>query len=485
MLFSSPRFFIFLLVTLLALALPLSVGRKKHALAALSCFFYAAWDWRYLFLLLAISLVDYLAAAKIDIATSAVVRRRWLVASVASNLAVLAYFKYTNFFIGTWNGVLGSMVRLPHADILLPAGISFYTFKSMSYTIDVYRRELRPCRSHLDYVTFITFFPELIAGPIVRASVLLPQMDRDIGPSLERVRVGASLFLVGLIKKLVVADRLATVVDPAFADPTRLDGPSTWLIVFAYSLQIYADFSGYSDMAIGTAKMIGYDLPENFDMPYASMNVTEFWRRWHITLSSWLRDYLYVPLGGNRFGAVRTYVNLMVTMLLGGLWHGASWNFVVWGGLHGAALAVHRALRPTGFRLPKAVALPMTFIFVTLCWVPFRSSSFEATMTVFAKLFGVDRTGVRFVPIGLAWIAPLVLAGHLLCLGFAGRGRLRRTLEPMLRFADVAWRKDEISGASFVLGGRGVAGAFLLATLVLVVFFFAELSANPFIYFQF
>lgn len=485
MLFSSPRFFAFLIVTLLALALPLGVGRKKHVLAVLSCFFYAAWDWRYLFLLLAISFIDYFAAAKIDAAVSPVVRRRWLVASVVSNLGVLAYFKYTNFFIGSWNGVLGSMIQLPHADILLPAGISFYTFKSMSYTIDVYRRELPPCRSHLDYVTFITFFPELIAGPIVRASVLLPQMDRDIGPSLDRMRMGASLFLFGLVKKLVIADRLALVVDPVFADPSRLDGPSTWLAVIAYSLQIYADFSGYSDMAIGTAKMIGYDLPENFDMPYASTSVTEFWRRWHITLSNWLRDYLYIPLGGNRNGATRTYVNLMLTMLLGGLWHGASWNFVVWGGLHGAALAAHRWARPRGFKMPAVLALPTTFLFVTLCWIPFRASSFDVTLAILAKLFGFDRSGLRFVPLGLAWVVPLVVAGHLLCLGFARSGHVRRVLEPCLRLADIGWHKDEISGASFVLGGRGVLGAFVLVSIVLFVFFFAELSANPFIYFQF
>ena len=228
------------------------------------------------------------------------------------------------------------------ANILLPAGISFYTFKSMSYTIDVFRGSLKPCRSWLDYATFITFFPELIAGPIVRGSVFLPQMDRVIGPTMDRVASGASMFLQGLVKKLFVADRMAVVADAVFATPGIFDTATTWCGVAAYTIQIYCDFSGYSDMAIGTARMIGYDLPENFNMPYLSTNITEFWRRWHMTLSTWLRDYLYIPLGGNRHGVLMTYRNLFLTMLLGGLWHGANWTFVIWGGLHGCALAVHK-----------------------------------------------------------------------------------------------------------------------------------------------
>jgi alginate O-acetyltransferase complex protein AlgI len=485
-LFSSPRFFAFLFVTLLLLSPSWSVQRKKRVLAVLSSFFYAAWDWRYLFLLLGISVIDYVAAARIAASEDRSVRNRWLVGSIASNLLLLGYFKYTNFFLDSVRGAFGGGLAIPHADILLPAGISFYTFKSMSYTIDVHRREIAPCRSHLDYVTFVTFFPELIAGPIVRARVLLPQMDRDIGPSAERLRAGVSLFLVGLAKKLVVADRLALVADPIFAAPERFDGPSLWFGVLAYTLQIYADFSGYSDMAVGTAKMIGYDLPENFDMPYASFDITEFWRRWHMTLSNWLRDYLYIPLGGNRRGAGRTYANLMATMLLGGLWHGASWNFVLWGGLHGGALAFHRFVRGrTKARLPGVIALPLTFVFVMLCWVPFRATSFHATWTILTKMFGLAGGGFRFVPVALAWIVPLVVAGHLLCAGLARSDRVRQLAEPALRAVDAVWTKHEVSGGAFVLGGRGVFGAFALASLVLGIFFFAELTATPFIYFQF
>ena len=204
--------------------------------------------------------------------------------------------------------------------VLLPAGISFYTFKSMSYTIDVYRRRIEPCSSHLDYTMFVTFFPDLIAGPIVRASVFLPQMTRRIGPTRERLLHGGSLFLIGMAKKLLIADHVAVVANDVFASPGSWSAATAWCGLLAYSLQIYCDFSGYSDMAIGTAKMLGYDLPENFNMPYLAASVAEFWRRWHITLSEWLRDYLYIPLGGNRRGTLRTDVNLLLTMLLGGLW---------------------------------------------------------------------------------------------------------------------------------------------------------------------
>ena len=340
MIFSSVRFFIFLAITLAILGLISRRDLKKRFLAVASCFFYAAWDWRYLGLLLVISVTDYFCAIQISETNMRKRRKAWLILSLVSNLGILGWFKYFNFFIENANALLAQFgVSISHLNILLPAGISFYTFKTLSYTIDVYRKEIEPCRSWLDYATFITFFPELIAGPIVRGSVFLPQMGRSIGPTKERLIVGFSIFLQGFTKKVFIADRLATVADPIFANPGLYSSFSVWLGVVAYSIQIFCDFSGYSDMAIGVAKMIGYDLPENFNMPYLSASITEFWRRWHMTLSSWLKDYLYIPLGGNRKGRARTYINLMLTMLLGGLWHGASWNFVLWGGAHGLALA--------------------------------------------------------------------------------------------------------------------------------------------------
>jgi alginate O-acetyltransferase complex protein AlgI len=486
--FSSPWFLLFLTATLAVLALPLGTDTKKRLLSVASCFFYAAWDYRYLGLLLAISTIDYVCAARLHAAAATSVRRRWLLLSLTSNLGILGYFKYCNFFLDSLNGLLGSE-RFPHMDILLPAGISFYTFKTMSYVIDVYRKELAPARSLLDYIMFVTFFPELIAGPIVRASVFLPQMSTPIGPTRERLALGGSAFLVGMTKK-VLADRLGVLVTPVFAAPHLYDAPTLWAAVIGFSLQIYCDFAGYSDMAIGTARMIGYRLPENFDMPYLARNITEFWRRWHMTLSSWLRDYLYIPLGGNRRGPARTYVNLAATMLLGGLWHGASWNFVLWGGLHGAALALHRrvALRGTRAMLPIWLSTPLTLLFVMLCWVPFRCTGWQATVSMWGGMFGVGQGAlVRLAP-DLGVIVIVVAAGHALGTlirradaGGAGAGLAARGLQ--LLSARVVG--DSLSGPYVRLGARSVLGAAVLFLWILLVFLFCSSASAPFLYFQF
>jgi alginate O-acetyltransferase complex protein AlgI len=489
MLFSSPRFFVFLAFTLALLSLRMPLRAKKFVLGALSCLFYAAWDYRYLGLLLLLSAIEYACAARIVRTEDARTRKAWLLLSIVSNLGILGYFKYYNFFVTNWNSLLGTLLPLPAMQILLPAGISFYTFKSMSYTIDVYRREIPPCRSQLDYTTFITFFPELIAGPIVRASVFLPQMDRDVGPTRERLRVGASLFLLGLFKKIVIADRMAEFADAVFAQPELFDATSIACGVIAYTIQIYADFSGYSDMAIGTAKAIGYDLPENFAMPYVSTSITEFWRRWHITLSQWLRDYLYIPLGGNRHGARRTYFNLAMTMLLGGLWHGASWNFVLWGALHGAGLAAHRFLRERigheQRRLPPPLAWALTMLFVMLCWIPFRAPTFATTVTLLTRLAHPERPGFHQVPSALLWVVPLVVVAHRVGLRVLERARVDGAAAPALVALDLAVVRDPISGPAVALGMRTPSGAFLTVTLVLLVGLYAVFSANPFIYFQF
>ncbi len=493
MVFSSPWFFLFVIALLAVLALPLGLATKKRLLALASCFFYAVWDVRYVALLLAISVVDYICAARISAApTGDPARRRWLIASMVSNLLVLAYFKYTNFFIDNVNGVLraSGLEPWPYLNILLPAGVSFYTFKTMSYVIDVWRREIQPCRSWLDYATFITFFPELIAGPIVRASVFLPQMERPIGPTRRQLREAASLFLVGLTKKLM-ADRLGSMVSPVFASPGLFESSTLWAAALGYSLQIYCDFSGYSDMAIGTAKAIGYDLPENFRMPYLSPNVSQFWRRWHMTLSSWLRDYLYIPLGGNRQGSA--YRNLLLTMMLGGLWHGASWNFVLWGTLHGLALGVHRLYKHlTGERqlLPEPLAVAGTFLFVTLCWIPFRCQTFGATRAMLQGLFGMGSGTVSWVSIDLAVMTTVVVFGHLM--GLAVERQLHRPAQappgPVARL--LGWfsaeiRENPVSGPQIVLGFRSAAGASLVLTWILLAFLLSAKASNPFIYFQF
>jgi alginate O-acetyltransferase complex protein AlgI len=489
MIFSSPRFLIFLCVTLAALAIPLGHEIKKRLLLVASCVFYAAWDYRYLALLFAVSVIDYVSAARIAATERPRSRRAWVTVSIVSNLAILGYFKYYNFFAESLNPLLAWSGRaVPALQILLPAGISFYTFKSMSYTIDVYRREIEPCRSLMDYATFVTFFPELIAGPIVRASVFLPQMTRRIGPTVDRLGIGASLFLLGLTKKVVIADRVAVPVDHVFAHPALFSGRMLWLAAIGYGLQIYCDFSGYSDMAIGTAKMIGYDLPENFNMPYAAGSVTEFWRRWHMTLSAWLRDYLYIPLGGNRQGTARTYVNLMVTMLLGGLWHGASWNFVLWGGLHGAALAVHRVYRQRvgpHIRLPPGLGWLATLTFTTLAWIPFRAAHFGDTVQFFRGLFlhgGRTSFPADAIYLSLALVVPAHLIG--LSLG-RGAGRERRGLARVMRAAGAELERHPISGWALRLSTRTLLGSFLVPLWVLLVLLAAETHARPFIYFQF
>ncbi len=485
MLFSSPRFFLFVAVLLCLLALPIRNGRKLHILALGSCFFYAAWDVRYLALLLLISVIDYVCAAHIAASNDERKRRALVLVSIVTNLSILGYFKYANFFVDNLNAVLALRgIRIQKLDILLPAGISFYTFKTMSYTIDVYRRRISPVRTLLDYTMFVTFFPELIAGPIVRASVFLPQLSRPLGPNRERLAHGASLFILGLTKKVVLADRFAVVSDAVFAQPTQYSSLTVWLGVLAYALQIYCDFSGYSDMAIGTAKMFGYDLPENFDMPYLSGDITDFWRRWHMTLSAWLRDYLYIPLGGNRGGATRTYVNLMVTMLLGGLWHGASWNFVAWGALHGGALAVHRMWkRHTRLRVPRALATAGTFLFVMLCWVPFRAPNVSVCYDIFRHLFA-PHDGVRWIPSPMFWCGTVLLVGHVV-------GALVCRMNPNSREAAAlsAWGieriEDSISGIYVRLHISSLPGATLVSLWLLVIFFFASTATSPFIYFQF
>jgi alginate O-acetyltransferase complex protein AlgI len=488
--FSSPRFFVFLAIVLLLLAPRYRLRAKLDVLLFASCLFYAAWDWRYLGLLLFVSAANYLCGKRIAESKEPGARKAWLAASVAVSLGTLGYFKYTGFFLENLNALLTTLgMSVPVFSVLLPAGVSFYTFKTMSYTIDVYRGELAPSRSLMHYSTFVTFFPELIAGPIVRASIFLPQMDREIGPTRDRLRVGASIFLLGLTKKLGIADRMATVADPIFAAPDLYSPATLWMGALAYTIQIYCDFSGYSDMAVGVSKMIGYDLPRNFRMPYLAANVAEFWRRWHITLSTWLRDYLYIPLGGNRHGRARTYVNLMLTMLLGGLWHGASWNFVLWGGLHGVALALHRALKEaTGERalLPGALAVPVTFLFAMLCWVPFRSPDWTSTTTMLGRMFSPGAPGVLFVPTALFLCLALLLVGHAIGAALdAAAARPDARVTRWLERLGFELRHDPISGWYVVFGLRTALGAFVLTLWILGLFYFAPTGTSPFIYFQF
>ena len=371
--------------------LPSQTARKLWLLATSYCF-YGSWDWRFLALLLGSTLLDYSVGRGLE--RPGAPRRLLIACSLAGNLGLLGFFKYFNFFVDSAVDVLAQLgvhAHRPTLQIVLPVGISFYTFQTLSYGLDVYFRRLRATRSLLDFATFVAFFPQLVAGPIVRASVFLPQLAEKKTLASVDVRRALLLFLIGFFKKACVSDTLAPYIDSYFSSPQHYDAGSAWIAVLAYTAQLYCDFSGYSDMAIACAWLLGYELCANFARPYFARNLVEFWRRWHISLSSWLRDYLYVPLGGNRAGRVRTYRNLMLTMLLGGLWHGAAWTFVIWGGLHGLGLCALR-LRDEHLpwlRLPSswpaqvrtALGVAATFWFWSLSLVPFRSQGAENMLT--------------------------------------------------------------------------------------------------------
>jgi alginate O-acetyltransferase complex protein AlgI len=426
--------------------------------------------------------LDYAVGLGIAAAPSEARRKMWLLASLAANLGVLCFFKYFNFFINSagdflnWFGLHTSAHTL---NIILPYGVSFYTFQSMSYSIDVYRRRLEPVRRFLDLAFFISFFPQLVAGPIVRAMTFLPQVfEKRVWANVD-VRGCVTLFFIGFVKKACVSEFVAPFADQFFAAPQQYSHPGALIGVFFYAVQIYCDFSGYTDMAIATARLLGYELTVNFDFPYFSANITEFWRRWHISLSTWLRDYLYISLGGNRGSKLFTYRNLMLTMLLGGLWHGASWNFVIWGGLHGAALIVHREwTRLTEnagalFRRVLAVlAVPLTFYWVCVTWIFFR-----AAPTYHAKTHALEATGLQN-----GWLALKAFTFT------GGRGKNDFGWECAAVFAVLAlfhWLNSRRILAPWWRRLPDWACAALLGVGVELALLFTPVKYKPFIYFQF
>ena len=395
MLFHSYDFLAFFLAVLLAHALVPKPGRRYVLLAA-SYVFYGSWNPKYALLILISTVIDYFAARGIAGAVSARGRKLFLILSVATNLGLLGLFKYYNFFSHSLTQILS--LSLPLHELLLPVGISFYTFQSMSYTIDVYRHRCPLSRDFVDFALFVSFFPQLVAGPIVRAVDFLPQIAAATRRTSRHVRAGLKLFLLGLFKKIVLADNLALLVDRVHQDPAAFSSSDLWICAYAFAFQIYFDFSGYSDMALGLAKLLGFELPENFRRPYCAANIVDFWRRWHISLSTWLRDYLYISLGGNRHGKARTLRNLMITMALGGLWHGAAYTFIAWGLLHGAFLVAHRwfgalAARRAGLerlaatRWMTPVWVLLTFHGWVISMVLFRAHSIEAAGGMLARMF--------------------------------------------------------------------------------------------------
>lgn len=370
---------------------------QKRLLLLASLFFYGFWNPIYLSLILFVIGVTWVCAMRI--AERPHQRTAWFWAGITASLSVLAVFKYTGFAVSTLEMIWGAFgASLPFSTafaqkILLPVGISFYTFQAVSYLVDVYRESLAPEASVLDYALYVSFFPQLVAGPIVRATDFLPQLKTErTFPAENAAAQGMVRIAMGLFKKIVIADYIAiNLVDRVFDAPEMMSSLETIAGIYGYTLQIYCDFSAYSDIAIGSAMLLGFSLPENFRAPFLAENLSDFWKRWHISLSSWLKDYLYIPLGGNRHGQARTLANLLITMLLGGLWHGPSWTFVFWGFLHGAGLAAMRIAgwtRPAPHRIQRALRTLFTFHFVVLAFVFFRAPSFSAALRVLSRAWG-------------------------------------------------------------------------------------------------
>lgn len=472
MVFNSLTFAVFFAAVLAVHALPLPWTWRKLNLLLASYLFYAAWNPPFVLLLILAAVVDYYLAHWMGRTDRPGVRRGLLVFSISLNLGLLSYFKYGQFLLDNCVAALAAVgvhYQPPRADILLPLGISFYTFETISYLIDVYRRRLAPWRSFIDYALFLTFFPHLVAGPIVRAGDFLPQCANPRRATPAQFGWGLCLLALGLCEKVVVADGLlAPAVDVVYNAPDRATFADAWVGTLAFSGQIFFDFSGYSLCGIGAALCLGFVLNDNFRFPYAAVGFSDFWQRWHISLSSWLRDYLYVPLGGNRRGPRRTLINLVLTMLLGGLWHGAAWRFVAWGGLHGLYLVGQRGVESLArrWRLAEArgLAVPgalVTYLLVCVAWVFFRAETFGAAGDLLRAMARPSAT-FDLLPRSQAALAVAVIAFMLI-----GQWHLRRrSLEEWV--AAVPWWT------------RSAALALLIVALVL-----APGDTRAFIYFQF
>ncbi len=444
------------------------VNRKNKILVLLlaSYIFYAYWDIRFVCLMIFDEFICY----SISIGLSKKKNKALLTIGVIVLLGILFVFKYFNFVFDSFQHIIGGISDAPEFQVILPIGISFYTFQCLSYLIDVYRGEVIARKRFVEVAFYISFFPQLVAGPIVRAKDFLPQIDQDFWLK-RRVGEGIQIFIWGLLKKVVIADRLAVCVDSVYSAPEAYSGASIWIAIMSYSIQILCDFSGYSDMAIGVAKIFGFELCKNFNLPYLSKNPSEFWKRWHISLSQWLKDYLYIPLGGNRKGKNRTYVNLLITMALGGLWHGASWNFIIWGLLHGTALIIHRIYRKSNIRTSlmsrlgrktyDIVSAVLNFFFISFSWTVFRIESIDDILVVFRKAFLMEN--------GIQYIYVYSVIFIILCIIFYLFYAIKENGDIKYVFLDIGSFK----------------GAFLFLMELWIILLFGYVGNNAFIYFQF
>jgi len=492
MLFNSPEFLLFLPIVfgLYWFVVQRNLKAQNMLLVIASYVFYGWWDWRFLGLIAFSTLVDYLVGLQIEGAHEKRAKKAWLGVSLLVNLGLLCYFKYSNFFIDSWVdawATAGVTMHVSSLKVILPVGISFYTFQTLSYSIDIYRGNLKPTRSFINFAAFVSFFPQLVAGPIERASRLLPQIENKRVFKYEEGVAGLRLILWGMFKKVVVADTCAIYANDIFANYTEYSGPTLMLGAVYFAFQIYGDFSGYSDIAIGTAKLFGIQLMTNFKTPYFSRDIAEFWRRWHISLSTWFRDYLYIPLGGSRVGKWKSVRNVFIIFLVSGFWHGANWTFIVWGGIH-AALFLPLLLRgknrrytsdtigegrwlPTGREL---LGMAWTFSMVCVAWVFFRAESVgEAVGYLVQTLSLPSNTGQSINElVRIRW----------------GSGSLK-SLENLvlIAFPFIEWTKERVQLKSEPTGValQAVKWAWMAVLVVLIIQFGISHQVETFIYFQF
>lgn len=401
MLFNSLDFAIFFpLFFILNWVVSKNITLRNILILGGSYIFYGWWDWRFLFLIIFSSIVDYSVGLLLKNTNNPSKRKSLLLLSLLSNLGLLVYFKYANFFIESFVNafsLFGKELDPVTLNIILPVGISFYTFQTLSYTIDIYYKKVEPTKNALAFFSFVAFFPQLVAGPIERAKHLLPQFFVVHKFNYRYVRSGLLLMALGLFKKMVIADRLAILVNQVYNDPTSYSGGALIAATIAFAFQIYCDFSGYSDIAIGASRTLGFDLMKNFDAPYFSKSITEFWRRWHISLSTWFRDYVYIPLGGSRKGEMRVYLNLFIVFVVSGLWHGAAVTFIIWGAIHGVLIVLEKAFTNHNLKIHRnktftsVFFVVFTFIWVCFAWIYFRANSFADAIYISKGVFNFNQ----------------------------------------------------------------------------------------------
>jgi D-alanyl-lipoteichoic acid acyltransferase DltB (MBOAT superfamily) len=468
---------------------------RNMGLLAFSFYFYYLSSGWYVSLLLVSTVIDYYIGKKIFETEKPSLRKMLVRTSVFANLLILAYFKYTFFLADTYNSLIADFLGLDSyfekkdyltlivneifaskfdtKNIFLPVGISFFTFQTISYSVDIYRRRIEPVHDIFDFAFFVSFFPQLVAGPIVRANEFVEQIYKKFELTNENYQRAIFLILIGLVKKIFISDYISVnYVERVFGDAMRYSGFEVLMGIYGYALQIYCDFSGYTDIAIGIALLLGFELPKNFDSPYKSLSITDFWRRWHISLSTWLKDYLYIPLGGNRGGRFRTYINLFLTMLLGGLWHGAAWRFVIWGALHGGALAIHKFYTNNGIdkKMPAFIRSDLftgflTFHFVCFCWIFFRASDTESAIMMILQIF--DNFGFELIGENIFAYAKIY---GMIVFGYA------------IHWLPECWEKKL---AEILYDIPDFAKAFIIVLIVLIIYQVKSADLQPFIYFQF